>query len=261
MPSPTIVITDAEQLRQWQQGAGQPWFLLLFTTAGCAPCRALLPVLEQVAQSSDERLALLQADAGQLPALAQQYQVRSVPQVLLFQGARLWGRLQGLQTRRQVDAFVQEFMPLPDAHLLPVAASADIADLRRAAAGAPLQAAAQAALIQSLLQQPQQPALLQEARQRLQQLPDALRREPELARLQSLLHWLERPLPANAAVMQQARQLVSDGHFNAAAEALLQAPQLAKRADLQTLLVELLNLMPDRQAANGYRRRLFALLV
>ncbi|QQD21578.1 hypothetical protein GJQ54_07255 [Oceanospirillaceae bacterium ASx5O] len=260
MPSPTIVITDAEQLRQWQQGAGQPWFLLLFTTAGCAPCRALLSVLEQTVQSSDQRLVLLQVDAGQLSPLAQQYQVRSVPQVLLFQGPRLWGRLQGLQTRRQVDAFLQAVMPQPDAHSLPVPASADIAGLRRAAADAPLQAAAQAALIQSLLQQAHRPALLAEARQRLQQLPDELLRDPELARLQSLLHWLERPVPAGCEWRVVAHRQVADGHFNAAVETLLQVPQLVQRSDLQALLVELLNVLPDRQAANGYRRRLFALL-
>ncbi|UZK03559.1 thioredoxin family protein [Venatoribacter cucullus] len=252
MPSPTIVITDAEQLRQWQQGAGQPWFLLLFTTAGCAPCRALLPVLEQTVQSSDQGLVLLQVDAGQLSPLAQQYQVRSVPQVLLFQGPRLWGRLQGLQTRRQVDAFLQAVMPQPDAHSLPVPASADIAGLRRAAA--------QAALIQSLLQQAHRPALLAEARQRLQQLPDELLRDPELARLQSLLHWLERPVPAGCEWRVAAHRQVADGHFNAAVETLLQVPQLVQRSDLQALLVELLNVLPDRQAANGYRRRLFALL-
>src|SRR5690606_25662738 len=112
---------------------------------------------------------------------------------------------------------------------------------RWAAADAPLQAAAQAALIQSLLQRAHQPALLQEARQRLQQLPDALRREPELARLQSLLHWLERPVPAGCGEVSSARQQVAEGHFNAAVETLLQVPQLVQRSDLQTLLVELLN--------------------
>lgn len=257
MPSPTIVITDAEQLRQWQQGAGQPWFLLLFTTAGCAPCRALLPVLEQAVKDGDERLALLQVDAGQLAPLAQQYQVRSVPQVLLFQGVQLCGRLQGLAGRRQVEAFTRQFMPLPDNDPELNPAADDLHALRQAAAMAPLQAPVQAALIQRLLHQAQQPLLVQEAGQRLQQLPDALRREPELARLQSLWHWLQRPLPDSA---EGVRQLVSDGHFNAAAETLLQVPQLAQREDLQTLLVELLNLLPDRQAAHGYRRRLFALL-
>ena len=122
------------------------------------------------------------------------------------------------------------------------------------------EAAAQAALIQSLLQRAHQPALLQEARQCLQQLPDALRREPELARLQSLLHWLERPVPAGCGVVASARQQVAEGHFNAAVETLLQVPQLAQRPDLQALLVELLNVLPDRLAAHGYRRRLFALL-
>jgi putative thioredoxin len=85
-----------------------------FWAAWCAPCRALGPVLEQLAQQYAGRFVLVKADTDQVQEAAIQFQVQSIPAVFgviggevvdMFAGAlpepqvRIWldGLLQGMQ--------------------------------------------------------------------------------------------------------------------------------------------------------------------
>lgn len=52
-----------------------------FWAAWCAPCRALGPVLEQLAQQYAGRFVLVKADTDQLQQAALQFQVQSIPAV------------------------------------------------------------------------------------------------------------------------------------------------------------------------------------
>lgn len=78
MRAPGIVLVDV-----WA-----PW---------CAPCVTLAPVLEKLASSFPDRVQVLMLDADSNPDTVEQYQVRSLPTVLVFRDGVLTARQTGAQ--------------------------------------------------------------------------------------------------------------------------------------------------------------------
>ena len=50
----------------------------------CGPCRALAPVLEQLAEEYDGKVKTVKVNVDENPALAQAFKARSIPLVVLF---------------------------------------------------------------------------------------------------------------------------------------------------------------------------------
>lgn len=74
-------------------------WVLDFSAERCAPCRALAPVLDALADeyAGRARFGLIDVDAD--PALAERFLVRSMPTVVLVRDGREVGRVVGLRPR------------------------------------------------------------------------------------------------------------------------------------------------------------------
>jgi thioredoxin 1 len=72
--------------------------LVDFAAAWCAPCRALEPILVQLAAGHAEDIVLKTVDTDTSGALVERYDVRSVPTVIAFRGGREVGRAIGLMS-------------------------------------------------------------------------------------------------------------------------------------------------------------------
>lgn len=70
--------------------------LVDFWATWCGPCRRQGPIIEELAE---EGYAVGKVDVDEQPALAQQYQVMSIPTLLLFKGGKEVKRLVGLTPR------------------------------------------------------------------------------------------------------------------------------------------------------------------
>ncbi|MDQ3366569.1 MAG: thioredoxin family protein [Myxococcota bacterium] len=74
--------------------------LLDFTATWCGPCRVMKPVLESLATeyaAQGVRVAAVDVDAE--PALAQRYDVRSMPTCVILRDGREVGRIVGSRPR------------------------------------------------------------------------------------------------------------------------------------------------------------------
>ena len=69
--------------------------LVDFWADWCAPCRVVAPVLERLADEFDDRLVIAKVDVDQAPALAERFNVRSVPTLALFRDGQLVDTLIG----------------------------------------------------------------------------------------------------------------------------------------------------------------------
>lgn len=85
-------------------GAARP-VLVDFTAQWCAPCRALKPLLRELAEET-QQLEVIVVDAEEAPVSAARYGVRAFPTLLLFDGGREVARSVGLLGKAQLRKLV-----------------------------------------------------------------------------------------------------------------------------------------------------------
>jgi thioredoxin 1 len=82
--------------------------LVDFTAAWCGPCKMLAPHLEQLAGDWKGKVKIVKLDVDEYPEVAQQYQVMSLPTLILFVNGQPVQRLSGYQPKQRL---VKQFSP------------------------------------------------------------------------------------------------------------------------------------------------------
>ena len=78
-----------------------------FWATWCAPCKALNPVLEQLATEYAGKVKFVKVDVEAEPDLANKYQVRAVPTLLVMQGGVVKKQLVGGQSKEKLKAALE----------------------------------------------------------------------------------------------------------------------------------------------------------
>jgi thioredoxin 1 len=73
--------------------------LVDFTATWCGPCRALAPIIEQVAAELGVEAKVGKLDIDESPLTAGKFGVRGVPTVMVFRGGQLADQYVGLTTK------------------------------------------------------------------------------------------------------------------------------------------------------------------
>lgn len=94
--------TDNEFQTQIKKGVT----LVDFHANWCGPCRSLAPILEQVAEEVKGKATIGKIDIDNEPKTAAQFQIASVPTMILFKDGKEVGRLVGLRTADAVKEFI-----------------------------------------------------------------------------------------------------------------------------------------------------------
>lgn len=82
--------------------------LVDFTAVWCGPCKMLEPIVVQLANDWENRVRVVQVDVDEHPEIAMNYQVMSVPTLMLFVGGEVVDRAVGYQPK---DRLIKKFSP------------------------------------------------------------------------------------------------------------------------------------------------------
>ena len=82
--------------------------LVDFWATWCAPCLAIAPVLEQLAEEYDGKIKIGKVNVDENPATPSQYGVRGIPTMILFKDGQIVDQLVGAVPKKQVDSLLQK---------------------------------------------------------------------------------------------------------------------------------------------------------
>ncbi len=82
-----------------------------FWAPWCGPCRILGPVIEQLAGEQSGRWELVKLNTEEEPGIAQDYQIRSIPNVKLFHRGRVVAEFAGALGKTAIEKWLDEHLP------------------------------------------------------------------------------------------------------------------------------------------------------
>jgi thioredoxin 2 len=82
--------------------------LVDFWAAWCGPCKMVAPEIEKVASGNAGKLIVAKVSTEQLPALAQRFQVSSIPALSVFAHGRELNRTAGARPAAAIQSFVYQ---------------------------------------------------------------------------------------------------------------------------------------------------------
>ncbi|MBC7923815.1 MAG: thioredoxin [Ferruginibacter sp.] len=83
--------------------------LVDFYATWCGPCKTQAPMLEELAGRVGDSAKIIKIDIDKNPKVADQYQVRSVPTLVVFKRGKVVWRQSGVVPTNQLQKVLQQF--------------------------------------------------------------------------------------------------------------------------------------------------------
>lgn len=84
--------------------------LVDFFATWCGPCQMMHPILEELHTLVGDKARILKVDIDKNQELAQQYQVRSVPTLMVFKNGKVEWRQSGVQQAGTLEQILNEYV-------------------------------------------------------------------------------------------------------------------------------------------------------
>ncbi len=85
--------------------------LVDFWAPWCGPCRAIAPVLEDLAKDYMGKVNIVKVNVDENPKTAQEYSVRSIPMLMLIEKGEVRETMLGLRPKEHLAAMIDRGMP------------------------------------------------------------------------------------------------------------------------------------------------------
>lgn len=93
-----------------QEALAAPLALVDFSATWCGPCQMLAPVFDELADEMGSEVNFYSVDVDANSQLAEQYNIMSVPSILLFKNGEKAAQTVGFQSKESLADFVRSQM-------------------------------------------------------------------------------------------------------------------------------------------------------
>ena len=80
--------------------------LLDFWAEWCGPCKMIAPLLDDVADKYEDKLAIVKLNVDENPNTAQKFGIRSIPTLILFKDGAVQAQMMGAMPKSQLEEFL-----------------------------------------------------------------------------------------------------------------------------------------------------------
>jgi len=87
-------------------GSGVP-VLVDFSATWCQPCRAIAPLVDQLAGEYQGRVKVTTVDIDESPATAQKFRIRGVPTLLMIKEGKVVGQQVGAVPKAKIQQLIE----------------------------------------------------------------------------------------------------------------------------------------------------------
>jgi thioredoxin 1 len=84
--------------------------LVDFWAEWCGPCRAVSPILDQIAHEHSDKLDIVKLNVDDNPALAAKYQITSIPAMKVFQNGEVVKTVIGAKPKPALEADLAAYL-------------------------------------------------------------------------------------------------------------------------------------------------------
>ena len=81
-----------------------------FWAEWCGPCRAVSPILDQIASEHSDKIDVVKLNVDHNPETAMKYQITSIPAMKVFQGGEVVKTIIGAKPKPALEQDLREFL-------------------------------------------------------------------------------------------------------------------------------------------------------